>query len=376
MATLLPDLVAQEANRSPHTTLIQVDRLVVAPGTVLEGDAARLVIRDGKIAAIGAEIPAAMLRGAKVIKHSGTAVPGFVAPHGYLSQSRDLAERIDAFTPELMAMDAFDPFDDQLIRLARGGITSVCLAPSSLNTFGGLAAVVKWNGEEGIVTLESSYLKLALDASLNRERKPTSRMGAADMIRNAFEQANAPLSGTNAKSRVLKDALAGSHKVAIHASNHAELTTALDLCHSFGLRPILIGALESRKSLKRMTAMGVSVILAPLSFTSRRADLELPAALHKAGIPFSFTASHPEQLRVTVALAVRHGLSRQAALAALTETPSQQCGIADKTGSLRKGKQADLLIFAGDPIDLQTKLSAVYIGGNKIDMKNDAEAGR
>ena len=101
------------------TTVVEVDRLVIATGTVLEGSSALLAYRDGKVIAVGSEIPAATLESATRVKYAGTLVPGFVNPHNYLGQGGDLAETIDAFTPSLRAADAFDPFGEELARQAR-----------------------------------------------------------------------------------------------------------------------------------------------------------------------------------------------------------------------------------------------------------------
>ena len=74
---------------------------------------------------------------------------------------------------------------------------------------------------------------------------------------------------------------------------------------------------------------------------------------------------------MSAALAVRHGLSRGAALAALTRIPAEQCDAAATVGSLREGCHADFLVFSGDPLDLSSRLEAVFINGRRIDIEED-----
>jgi len=70
---------------------------------------------------------------------------------------------------------------------------------------------------------------------------------------------------------------------------------------------------------------------------------------------------------LSVALAVRHGLSRQGGIAALTRIPAEQCGVSTKCGSLRQGCDADFLVFSGEPTDLTSRLEAVYLAGRAIE---------
>ena len=100
-------------------------------------------------------------------------VPGLVNAHSNLGHGANLAEKIDAFTPELVASDAFDPFVDELLEAARAGVTTVGLSPQSLNTFAGQAAMVQ-TGKIGKVVAESAYLKMSFTKqAYNQNRYPT-----------------------------------------------------------------------------------------------------------------------------------------------------------------------------------------------------------
>ncbi|MEE9126808.1 MAG: hypothetical protein V3U11_06680, partial [Planctomycetota bacterium] len=240
---LLTGLLAGQAVGQNGDLLVKAARLMVAPDNVLTNSA--ILIRNGKVQFVGKEIPQDAAKRAKVIEFSGMLVPGLINAHSNLGHGSNLAETIDAFTPELLAADAFDPFVEDLLAAARAGVTTVGLSPQSLNTFAGQAVMVQ-TGKVGKVVAESAYLKMSFTKrAYNQNRYPTSRMGAADLIRTSFKQATGPLGATNAKLRVLRVVVNGSRKVAFHASTEAQIGYALDLAQELSLQPILIGAEEA-----------------------------------------------------------------------------------------------------------------------------------
>ncbi|MCA8941478.1 MAG: amidohydrolase family protein [Planctomycetes bacterium] len=366
-------MMAAPLGAQTGTVVLEASRIVVAPRTVVTGDAAKIAMRGGQIVGVGTEISRDALDGAKRIRFDGaTIVPGLVVAHDYLDLGSDLGESIDAFTPSLVAADAFDPFDAALRRFADGGVTSVGLAPASENTFGGLGSVVQWHEDGGEVLLDTTYLKVALvQEALDQNRYPTSRMGAADLVRRSFEEASAPLANRDRDQRTLTDALAGSRNVAIHARTEGEIVEAIDLCRELGIRPILLGGQHANEHVDALRDLGASVVLGTLDFGDDLDRLRLPAILERAGVPFSFAGSHPIALRRSAALAVRHGASRDAAMAALTRVPAEQLGLADKIGGLRRGQNADLAVFSGDPIDLTSKRLAVFITGERVALEKE-----
>ncbi|MEY2983082.1 MAG: amidohydrolase family protein [Planctomycetota bacterium] len=353
------------------SVLIRAGKLIVAPGEVLAGNDARILIRNGKVAGIGASIPAEAARRARQIEWADACVaPGLVAVHDLLDQGADLGESIDAFTPSLVTADAFDPFGEALAERPRTGVTALALAPTSDNTFGGLACVVKPGAGDmgGQVLPNTGYLKLALvRESLKNDRFPTSRMGAADLIRSAFGDARRPLGATGEGTRVVRGALEGAMPIAIHARTHAEMTTALDLAAEFDVTPILLEVQDIEdKMLERLRGSGVSLALAPLGYGSTDEQLEMPARLHAAGVRFSFLATRGTDLRRAAALAVGRGLDRAAALAAITQVPAEQIGAGERVGTLRVGRDADFVVLTGDPVDLSARLLQVWIGGEPV----------
>lgn len=369
VATALPLTAQRSEAPSSESTILEATRVVLAAGEALDGEAARLAIRDGKVVAVGREIGAEMLGRSRRVRLPAGAivVPGFVALNDQLDLGAELAESIHAFTPELRAADAFDPFDRVLPWRARSGVTGIVLAPASVNTFAGIASLVKWDGERGRVAAADGYLKLALvDSSLSRERYPTSRMGAADLVRQAFADASDPLLGVGPEYAVLREVKDQSRRVAIHASSHGELVGAIDLARELGLAPVLLDVVEPDECIELLKGSSVTIALRPLDWGSRVALLEAPAKLASAGVRFSFAGTTGNALRRSAALAIKHGLDRRTALDAITRIPAEQAGFGERLGTLRVGRDADFVVFDGDPTELTSRLLETWVDGRRV----------
>lgn len=352
------------AQAAAQDLLVTCKTLVVAPGTVLSPG--ELLVRDGKIAHLGSEIPAeARARAERVSFAGATIVPGFVLAHSTLGQEQDLAESAVAWTPELLAAEAFDPFQDELAALPRSAITSCALAPSSRNVAGGIAALVKPGRDMGRVTAPETYLKLSVTgAARNPERMPTSLLGAVDMLRQAFAEAKAGVRG-GPDLAAIGTVLRQGRRVFVHADTVTEIGSVLELAREFGFEPVLIGARAADECLDRIAAARAAVVLDPLRPEMRTAQLALPGQLAARNLLFSFHGD-PEQLRTSAALAIRHGASREAVLAAVTTTPAGLIGQGDRVGTLRRGADADFTVWSGHPLDLTSALRAVYVDGVRL----------
>jgi len=369
-AALLPALA------SAQDLLVRASRIAVTPDTVMSPG--QMLVRQGKIAYLGDDIPTETRNRAKLVDYGqATILPGFVMVSTTLGQDRDLAEASIAFTPDLRASEAFDPWDEDLLKLPQHGITAVALSPSPRNVAGGLQALVKPGREQGLLAASELQLVLSLSAAArNPEREPTSLMGQKEMLRQAFQVARdgANFGGKNAGTEIgiLREVLQGTRRAFVHANSFAELSAALDLARDFGLAPVLVGCAEGHKLLARLAQQQVSVVLPALLPESPPRLLQLPAQLAAAGVPFAFGGS-ATQLRMSAVLAVRNGLSRPAALHALTLGPArlleQQAVQYDhqaRIGSLRQDHAADFVVFDGDPLDLDAAHVATWVHGELV----------
>lgn len=352
--------------------LVKAKTIVVAADTVLTDGA--VLLRQGKVAYVGNDIPAEARAQATVADYgTATIVPGFVLPPTTLGRERDLAEGALAFTPDLRAVEAFDPWQEELQKLPHGGVTSLVLAPSARNVAGGLGALVKpgagkqAGGQQagGTVVTPELHLQLSLSqAARNPERQPTSLMGAVELLRTTFAAAK---DGTQngPDVAVLRSVLQGGRKVAIAASTYPELVAALDLAKEFGFEPVLVGARDADRVLPRLAQQKAALVLEPLAFGQRLAQLQLPTRLAEAGVPFCF-GGNAESLRLSAVLAVKNGLDRKTALAALTRTPAMLFDQSTLVGSLRQGCGGDFVVFTGDPLDLTSAYVATWIDGVRV----------
>jgi len=349
---------------SAQDLLIQAQTIVVAPDTVLTNG--KLLVRQGKIAYVGSEIPAEARAKATIVDYgNATIVPGFVLASSTLDQERDLAEGSLAFTPDLRAAEAFDPWQEALQKLPAFGVTSLALSPSSRNVAGGIAALVKPGRDAGHVVSDNLQLVLSLNAAArNQEREPTSLMGAKDLLRTTFAVARTGVQG-GPDAAVLRQALQGGRRVFVYADTYAELSAGLDLAKEFSFEPVFVGAGEAEKVMSRLVQQKAGVVLDTLSPDAREAQRHLPTLLAEAGVPFCFGGS-PNQLRLSAALAVHSGLDRKTALQALTRMPAMLLDQQTVVGSLRQGNAADFLVFQGDPLDLDAPHLGTWIDGERV----------
>lgn len=358
---LVAATLAAAAQLAAQDLVVRARTIALAPDAIVESS--RILVRDGKVALVGDEIPNEVEQRARVIDFGDAfLVPGFVLAHSTLGQEQDLAERAVALTPDLVAKDGFDPFGDALKALPKHAVTSAALAPASTNVAGGIASLVEPGETHGHVRQDALYAKFALvQNARNPERPPTSLIGAVDLVRQAFADAkNGALPGPDGQA--LLAVARGERRAFVHADQRAEILAALALCRDLGIAPVVCGGAEAGDCLVELQRARASLVLAPLRPELRTAQLELPAQLERSGLSFCF-AGLPSTLRTSAALAVQNGASKKAALAALTRTPAELCGIATTHGSLRRGCDADFAVFSGDPIDLTSRQLAVFGDG-------------
>jgi imidazolonepropionase-like amidohydrolase len=344
--------------------LVRARTIVLAPDATLTDGS--FLVRDGKVAFVGQDIPADARARARTVDFGDTTiVPGFVLAATTLTRAKDLVETAVAFTPDLRVADAFDPWHEELLALAGHGVTSAGLSPSTQNVAGGIGALVHAGKDEGGIAANDAFVLLSLAAEARpNERPPTSLMGQRQLLRDAFLVAKSGV-GLGPDTEVLRQVITNARPAFVAANSLAELNGALALADEFGFQPVLVGAREAEKVLPQLAGKVRGVVLMDLQPTARLAELELPRRLAEAGVPFCF-AGDPARLRLSAALAVRHGLDSKTALAALTRTPALMLGQQALVGALRQGHFADFVVFRGDPLDLSSAHVATYVHGTAV----------
>jgi len=374
----------------------------------IEGDPiddGTVLVVDGKIAAVsgpGFKVPP----GADVVDAAGKWVlPGFIDAHAHLgvyeegegwagTDSNELTGPVQA---HVRVVDAINPADEGFRDAIAGGVLAVNINPGSGNPIGGQTAAIRCWGRtvEDMVLREPAGLKSALGENPKRvygDRKetPSTRLGTAAVIRSAFVEASnylAKLDSENLSSerngptpRDLKlEALGRVLRREIpwrqHCHRADDIATAMRLAREFGYELVIDHGTEAHLLADRIAAAGIPVVIGPL-FTSRskvelrNRSLANPGRLAAAGVTIAITTDHPvvpvHFLIHQATLAVKEGLDPVTALRAVTINPARIIGVADRLGSLTVGKDGDLVIWSGDPLEVMSRAEAAYIGGRGI----------
>jgi imidazolonepropionase-like amidohydrolase len=373
--------------------VVPIDADPIARGTVL--------VEEGRIAAVGGpDLP--VPDGATVVPADGAWVlPGFIDAHTHLGvyeeaegwAGQDLNEMTDPNTAHVRAIDAINPHDLGFRDAISGGVLAVNVNPGSANPIGGQTVAIKCWGRtaDAMVLRQPSGLKSALGENPKRvygerQQTPQTRLGTAAVIRNAFTQAGnyvarvaAAEPGKPAERDLRMEALVGVLRREIpwrqHCHRADDIATAIRIADEFGYRLIIDHGTEAHLLAELIADREIPVIIGPL-FTSR-AKVELrnrsmanPGLLAAAGVTIAITTDHPfvpiHLLIHQVAMAVKDGLDREAALASVTINPARMIGVDDRLGSLAPGKDADFCLWSGDPLDLMSRVQRAYVAGREI----------
>lgn len=355
-------------------------------------------IKDGKIAALGAEItPEA---GEAVVDGCGLrAYPGFVDAHchigldsfgGPTGTTYDYNEATDPITPQIRGMDSYNPHDPMVRKALEGGVTSVGAGPGSANVLGGTFLAVKTCGntvDEAAIN-SAVAMKCAFGENPKRcykNKNDMTRMGTASLLRGALfdardymlrkEAANGDITKTpkyDMKAEALIPVLKGEMPLKAHAHRADDIMTALRIAKEFGVKITIEHCTEGHLIAKELAAANVPVAVGPTMTAVSKLELwnksfTTPGILQKAGLQVSIITDAPvilqEYLPLCAGLAVKAGMDPFAALQAITINPAKHLGIEDRVGSLEVGKDADIVLCDGDPMVSDTNIKQVYVNG-------------
>lgn len=356
-----------------------------------------IVIRDGKIVAIGADIkPPA---GANAIDASGKVVtPGFLdsaTQIGLVEIGMSAEGTADQITTDkdvsaaFNVVDALNPLSTVIPVTRLEGVTRAMVMPAGTgNVILGQAAVIDLSGAHVPASVHRSpAAMIALLGEAGAAVAGGSRATAMLRLREALQDAAdfsthrvAFATGQRreyARSRLDLEALIpvlqGRVPLAVQANRASDLLAAMRLADDFKLRLVLLGAAEGWMVAGEIARRRVPVVVKPLTnlpnFDTLGATLENAARLSKAGVTVaiaSFDTHNARNLRQEAGNAIAHGLERAAALAAVTAVPARIWGVADRYGSLEAGKDADVVIWSGDPFELTTSAERVFIRGREV----------
>ncbi len=343
------------------TTQIEAASYVDPNGALVPFE--RLTIRGGVIA----EINSAATDKARRDAYPGAVVsPGLIDCFTALGVRDGLNERSSAVQPLLDSADAFNRYSTQLAAALRAGVTTFALVPEPSNVIAGAVAVCQTSGAAGKPQLLRDgpvLLSLSPDAFLvNRE--PTSRQGGVDLLRRTLAAAKA---GSDPR---LKGLLGGSAPTLFVAPTSADVFVGSDFASQYGFKLAVVHTRDAHSVAPLLKDKLDYAIVGPLTLSSDNRSARAAGLFEKNGTQVAIAGGLPDSsadsVRVGAAVAVRHGLSPNAARRAMTRVPAEALGVADVTGQIKAGLLADLVVFSGDPLDLRSRVLAVYIGGRLV----------
>ena len=345
---------------------------------------------------------------AQVIDALGRFVtPGIVDPHCHIGifeeaigfEGSDGNEMTNPIFPELRAIDAIKPQDVAFQEALEAGVTCVATGPGSGNVIGGLFCVLKTVGKtiDDMIVVSESSIKMALGENPKRVysgkgQTPSTRMASAALMRDALIKAKDYL----AKKEKYEQDIANGKDVAkpeynmkweslcrvfngfpvkIHAHQQDDIVTAIRIIEEFGLNATIEHATEGHLIVDYLKAHKTRVIIGPTlgsksKYELRNKTFKSAKILKDANIPFAIMTDHPvihlANALTQVAIFVREGLSELDGLKAVTIDAAKINGVDHLVGSIKAGKDADIVIWDGHPFHYLTKTAMVMVNGNIV----------
>jgi imidazolonepropionase-like amidohydrolase len=360
-----------------------------------------ILLEGGKITAVGRGV--LVPEDAEVIDASGKVItPGLIDAHTHLGIDEqgvgiagdDGNESVEPITPHLRAIDAINPEDIAFDDARKAGVTASEVKPGSGNVIGGQCVVIKHAGliVDQMALRSPSAIKGAMgenpkNSYRSQKKSPSTRMAIAALFREAFSRAQTYLERRRVeleaghpferdyRLEALSLVLEKQIPMRIHAHRADDILTALRLRDEFGFNMTIDHCTEGHKIAGELARRGVHAIVGPSMSGRYKVELRdktfiTPAVLAAAGVKVSITTDHPvvpiHQLMTAVILAVKNGLSEELGLLAVTLHPAEMLGVSDRIGSLEEGKDADLVIWSGDPFDLRSRVERTMIDGQTV----------
>ena len=402
----------------PSAALAQDRAVAIRGGTVLpvSGPAipnGTVVIQGGRIVAVGAGV--AVPSGAEIVDARGKYVmPGVVDAMTNLGIApSDLNDVANPITPAQRVIESYYPYGEfgqgklgplRNEEALSGGVTTMYIAPADGGLIGGQGAVVKTAGPDldGVIVREPAAMDMTLgtppkSVANDRNRDPATRMAEMAMLRQTLVRAQEYQRNREANAATPRDLdmealgalLRREMPGRIQATSATDIRSALRLAQEFGFDLILDGAASAVEFTDELVARRIPVVLGQVShpYVSNEEipntedyppmDERTPARLTDAGVKTAIAsfsrafgslapAGTGKWLLIDVSIALGYGMSEDAVLRAVTLTPAEILGVAERVGSLDPGKDADVLVLDGPPLSVKTWVEMAYVNGELV----------
>lgn len=362
-----------------------------------------ILIENGTIVEVNESISASKNKDDLFLDAKGCwTLPGFIDAHCHIGISEektgtvgdDCNETAQPITPHLKAVDAINPMDAAFHNAIKAGITSVMVGPGSSNVVGGQFAFIKTWGRrvDEMVVLEPAAMKVAFGENPKNNygkngQIPSTRMSIGAMLR---EELHAAKKYAEKKKAALEtgDSFDEDYQMEswlpvlnkqiplkAHVHRADDILTAIRIAKLFDLKLTLDHCTEGHFIAEDIKDSEFPVILGP-NLASRNKievqymDFKTAGILHKAGVKLAIMTDHPvsliQYLPLCAGLAAKEGLGIEEGLKAITINAAEICGVARRVGSIEPGKDADIAIFDGNPMETFTRCLYTIINGKIV----------
>ncbi|MDC7224320.1 MAG: amidohydrolase, partial [Spirochaetales bacterium] len=342
--------------------------------------------------------------GTEIINAEGAWVlPGFIDAHTHMGlfgqglpmSEKDVNEGTDPLTPHLRGLDGINPRDPSFADAIEAGITTVASGPGSMNVIGGQFCVIKTHGIaiDEMLLKEPLAMKCAFGDNVKKtygERKqtPMTRMGNAALLRETLAKTkdymlrkqaagdkNDKAPALDYKLEAMEPVLERKIPLKIHAHRADDILTALRIAKEFDVKITLEHCTEGHLIPSQIAASGAPAILGPSlgfqgKFETKNQTFSTPGILHKAGVLVALMTDHPvipiQRLNICAALAEKGGLPFDEAIKSITINPAKILELDHKIGSLEEGKDGDVVVWSGNPLEILSEPLYTIVDGKIV----------
>ena len=325
-------------------------------------------------------------------------LPGLIESHAHIGITEekwgpigdDSNETTTPVTASLRAIDGINPMDAAFHNAIEAGITSVMVGPGSANVVGGQFVFMKTQGRciDNMIVKKPAAMKVAFGENPKtnyggKDMYPSTRMATAAMLRKTLYDAkqyekdkeNGNLSKEDFEMEPWIPVLNKEIPMKAHAHRADDILTAIRIAKEFDVDITIDHGTESHLIVDEIKESGFPVI-SGTALTSKskievqNMDFKSNKILNEAGVLFSITTDHPvaliQYLPICAGIAVKNGLPMEEGIKAITINPAKICRVDHRVGSLKKGKDADIAVFDGNPLEVMTKVLYTIIDGKVV----------
>lgn len=378
--------------------LIKNGKIITMAGYIHEGGS--VLLENGKIHAVGnIQVDEKKEDLMLIDAQGGWVMPGLIEAHCHMgiteekkgAEGDDCNENVEPITPYLRGIDAINPMDAAFDDAVRAGITAALVGPGSSNVVGGQFALVKTKGRkiDDLIVKAPAAMKAAFgeNPKVNyggQGKMPVTRMAIAGMLRKELFAAKQYAEKKKRGDRDFEEdfqyeswlpVLNKEIPIKAHVHRVDDIFTAIRIAEEYDIRMTLDHCSEGHLIAEEIAASGMPAIVGP-DFASRskievqNMAFKTAGVLQKAGVLVAITTDHPvsiiNSLPLCAGMAVKAGLPLMEGLKAITINPAIICGVSDRLGSLEIGKDADVVIYSGNPMEIFTETLCTIIDGKIV----------